>query len=164
MRLTHLRFSSLTSTVAGLLVLAACSDAPIAPTSTDPEVIEETNFASSLNIDLASMTRTASGLYLEDFEEGSGDPAAAGHLVEVSYIGYLSNGSTFDSGQFPFTLGSGQVVAGFDEGVTGMRVEGVRRMIIPPSLAYGNTQRGNIPPGSILIFDVGLESINSVAR
>ena len=154
MRLIRLRFSSLTSIGAGLLLIAACSDAFA------PEVVEETTFASSLDIDLASMTRMPSGLYVEELEEGSGDAAVSGDRVSVSYVGYLSNGSTFDSGQIPFTLGVQDVVDGFDEGVTGMKVGGARRIIIPPSLGYGDTARGTIPAGSILIFLLGLDAIN----
>ena len=78
----------------------------------------------------------------------------------LSYVGYLSDGAQFDAGPLSFTLGTGQVVAGFDEGVAGMRVDGVRRVIMPPSLAYGDSDRGPIPGGTFLIFLIGLESIN----
>ena len=157
MRLIRLRFSSLTSTVAGLLFLAACSDAFA------PEVIEETNFAPSLNIDLGSMTRTSSGLYIETISEGTGGPSVAGNVWTVLYVGFLSNGDVFDSsdqsGPFNFILGTGGAVDGFDEGVLGMKLGGIRLIIMPPSLGYGNSARGSIPAGSILIFRIELESI-----
>ena len=160
MRLIRLRFSSLTSTVAGLLFLAACSDA-FAPEVI--EVIEETNFAPSLNIDLGSMTRTSSGLYIETISEGTGEPAVAGNDATVLYVGFLSNGDVFDSsdqsGPFNFILGTGGAVDGFDEGVLGMKLGGIRLIIMPPSLGYGNSARGSIPAGSILIFRIELESI-----
>lgn len=85
-------------------------------------MIEEVEFAASLQIDLTRMMKTSSGLYYEDLAAGSGDPAAAGDEVQVAYAGWLKDGTEFDRGQFGFGLGAGQVVAGFDEGTTGMRV------------------------------------------
>ena len=126
---------------------------------TGPQAIEEVEFAPSLGIDLAAMTRTPSGLYYEDIALGSGDPAAAGNEVEVAYTGWLTDGTSFDSGAFSFVLGAGQVVRGFDEGVTGMRVGGVRRIIIPPELGYGSQGRGAVPPDAIMIFRIELLSI-----
>jgi FKBP-type peptidyl-prolyl cis-trans isomerase len=126
-------------------------------------VIEETEFAASLEIDLASMTQTASGLYIRTIAEGTGEPAVAGNSVTVLYAGALSDGTVFDSsdqgGPFDFVLGIGGVVEGFDEGVIGMRVGGVRKIIIPPILGYGTQQVGVIPGGSILIFRIELQSI-----
>ena len=156
MRFTSPRFSTLACAAAGVLILAACSDA----FQVIEEVIEETTFDPSLNVDLNSMTKTSSGLYYETITEGSGEPAVAGNSVTVVYAGFLANGSSFDSGQFPFTLGSGQVVAGFDEGVTGMKVGGIRLIVFPPSLGYGDQGQGAIPGGSILIFRIELVSIN----
>ena len=121
--------------------------------------IEDTEFAASLGINLAAMTRTSSGLYYEDIETGEGEPAASGDAVEVAYTGWLSDGTQFDSGSFTFNLGAGDVVPGFDEGVQGMRVGGVRRIIIPPALGYGSQARGAIPPDSILVFRIEVLSI-----
>jgi FKBP-type peptidyl-prolyl cis-trans isomerase len=155
MRLISPRFSALTVAAAGVLLLAACSD------GFSPQVIEETDFASALQIDLSAMTKTASGLYIETVAEGAGDPVAAGHTVTVTYTGLLASGITFDPGNAPltFTLGTGQVVAGFDEGVTGMKLGGIRIVIIPPGLAYGERAIGAIPAGSILIFRIELTDI-----
>ena len=159
----RLRLPALTLAVVGLLSLGACIDTS-GPQVTGPQVIEETNFAASLEIDLATMTQTASGLYIGTILEGTGDPSAAGDTVSVLYEGFLSDGGLFDSsdlsGPFTFTLGAGVSVAGFDEGVTGMKVGGTRQIIIPPSLGYGNQQVGAIPPGSILVFNLELVSIN----
>ena len=121
--------------------------------------IEDTEFAASLGINLAAMTRTSSGLYYQDLETGEGEPATGGDAVEVAYTGWLSDGTQFDSGSFTFNLGTGQVVPGFDEGVQGMRVGGVRRIIIPPALGYGSQARGAIPPDSILVFRIEVLSI-----
>jgi FKBP-type peptidyl-prolyl cis-trans isomerase FkpA len=106
------------------------------------------------------------GLKYTDTETGSGATAAAGSKVSVHYTGWLSNdgakGAKFDSsvdrGQpFQFTLGAHQVIAGWDEGVAGMKVGGKRTLIIPPELGYGARGAGGvIPPNATLIFDVEL--------
>ena len=132
-------------------LMAGCGDA------TGP-LIEDTEFAASLGIDLSRMTLKG-GVYIEDLQVGTGDPVGEGVWVEVAYTGWLSNGTEFDSGSFSFPVGVGQVVPGFDEGVDGMRVGGKRKMIIPPALGYGDRATGSIPPGSILIFDVEVLAI-----
>ncbi len=138
------------------LIAAATFTASCGEDVAGPEVIEEVEFAASLGIDLAAMTRTASGLYYEDVEPGTGDPAAAGQEATVAYTGWLRDGTVFDSGEFSFRLGLGQVVPGFDEGVVGMRVGGVRRIIIPPALGYGSQGSGPVPPNAIMIFRIQL--------
>lgn len=137
-----------------IMAVVACGD-----DMTGPQAIEDAEFASSLGIDLANFTRTSSGLYYEDIAEGSGEPAAAGNEVEVAYTGWLTDGTEFDRGAFSFTLGAGQVVRGFDEGVTGMRVGGTRRIIIPPALGYGSQGSGPVPPDAIMIFRIEVLSI-----
>ena len=137
--------------VVSTAVLGGCGDGITA--------IEDTEFAASLGINLAAMTRTSSGLYYQDIETGEGEPATSGDAVEVAYTGWLSDGTQFDSGSLTFTLGAGRVVAGFDEGVQGMRVGGVRRIVIPPALGYGSQARGAIPPDSILVFQIEVLSI-----
>ncbi|MDE2980320.1 MAG: FKBP-type peptidyl-prolyl cis-trans isomerase [Gemmatimonadota bacterium] len=143
---------------AGLLIAVtapmACGD-----DMTGPESIERAQFAASLGINLAAFTRTSSGLYYEDIAPGSGEPAASGQSVRVAYTGWLTNGTQFDSGEFAFLLGAGQVVPGFDEGVQGMRVGGIRRIIIPPELGYGNRGSGPVPPNAIMIFRIEVLSI-----
>ena len=127
---------------------------------TGPEVIEEVEFAASLGINLAAMTKTASGLYYEDIEVGTGERAVATHFVRIAYTGWLTNGEVFDShDNFEFRLGAGLVVPGFDEGV-GMRVGGVRRIIIPPALGYGSQESEAVPANSIMIFRIELLEID----
>lgn len=97
----------------------------------------------------------------EDLVVGTGEMAAAGQRVSVHYTGWLTSGQKFDSsldrGQpFTFTLGAGQVIAGWDRGVAGMQVGGKRKLQIPPSLGYGRRRAGPIPPNSTLIFEVEL--------
>lgn len=139
-----------------LLAAASCGDDPFA---VDPQVIEEVEFAASLNIDLSAMTKLASGVYILDVEAGTGDPLEGGTNVTVGFTGRLTDGSVFDAGSFPFLLGGGQVIPGFDAGVMGMRVGGQRRIIIPPEQGYGAAGRPGIPGGAILIFDVEVLSV-----
>ena len=103
-------------------------------------------------------------LVSEDLVVGTGATAAVGDTVTVHYIGTFTNGTKFDSsydaGQpFPFRIGAGQVIAGWDQGVPGMKVGGKRRLTIPPSLAYGSQGRGPIPPNTTLVFEIDLLSI-----
>ena len=106
---------------------------------------------------------TPSGLQYWDIKVGTGATAVQGKPVKVHYTGWLTTGKKFDSsvdkGQpFVFTLGAGQVIQGWDEGVAGMKVGGKRQLRIPPELGYGDKNVGNglIPPNSTLIFDVEL--------
>jgi FKBP-type peptidyl-prolyl cis-trans isomerase len=101
----------------------------------------------------------------EDLQVGSGAEAVAGKQVTVHYVGTLTDGSKFDSSRdrgkgFSFTLGAGQVIKGWDQGVAGMKVGGMRRLTIPSDLAYGD--RGFppvIPPRATLVFEVELLSV-----
>jgi hypothetical protein len=101
------------------------------------------------------------GLEITDIEEGTGAVAEPGDELSVHYTGYLDDGTVFDSSvergePFTFTLGEGDVIAGWDLGIEGMKVGGKRRLVIPPELAYGNADRGSIPPNSTLTFEVEL--------
>jgi FKBP-type peptidyl-prolyl cis-trans isomerase FkpA len=109
-------------------------------------------------------------LQVTDVRVGTGTEATNGRTVTVHYTGWLYNeaaadkhGTKFDSSRdrntpFPFVLGAGQVIRGWDQGVLGMRIGGQRTLIIPPSLAYGSAGAGNgaIPPNATLVFDVEL--------
>jgi FKBP-type peptidyl-prolyl cis-trans isomerase FkpA len=142
--------------------LVACVDNGTDP-EPEPDPLTNDDFAPALNVDLAAMTHTASGLYYQDLEVGTGDEAAAGVTVTVHYEGWLADGTKFDSSRdrgmpFEFLLGVGLVIAGWDEGVAGMRVGGMRKLVIPPQLAYGSAGAGGgvIPPNATLVFDVEL--------
>jgi peptidylprolyl isomerase len=107
---------------------------------------------------------TASGLKYIDTVEGTGAVPRPGQTVVVHYTGYLDNGTKFDSsvGAQPleFMLGAGQVIRGWDEGLSTMKVGGKRRLIIPPELGYGASGRGGvIPPNAQLTFDVELVGV-----
>ncbi len=111
-------------------------------------------------------TFSDSGLGIIDIEAGSGDAPETGKLVVVHYTGWLSDGAKFDSSldrgtPFEFTLGATppEVIAGWDEGLTTMKVGGKRRLIIPSELAYGEDGRPGIPPNAELTFDIELLEI-----
>lgn len=112
-----------------------------------------------------TQTTTASGLVIEDLEVGNGTEAVAGKLVQVHYTGWLTDGTKFDSSKdrndpFVFPLGGRRVIAGWDEGVQGMKVGGVRKLTIPPELGYGARGAGGvIPPNATLVFEVELLAI-----
>jgi FKBP-type peptidyl-prolyl cis-trans isomerase FkpA len=95
----------------------------------------------------------------EDVVIGTGATAVSGDTVTVTYVGTFTNGTQFDAGTFSFRLGANQVIAGFDQGVVGMRVGGRRRLTIPPSLGYGSQANGSIPANSTLKFDITLVAI-----
>jgi FKBP-type peptidyl-prolyl cis-trans isomerase len=145
--------------VAYLAVLFAlftgCGDA------TGPRDPTELTFAPVLNVDLDLMTRTSSGLYYLDEVVGTGATVEVGHNVTVHYEGWLHRGRKFDSsrdrGQ-PFTvnnIGHANVIAGWNEGLIGMRVGGHRLLVIPSHLAYGgNPPSSTIPRHATLVFRV----------
>jgi peptidylprolyl isomerase len=113
-------------------------------------------------VDEADYTTTESGLKYYDLEVGEGPSPEAGQLVSVHYTGWLEDGTKFDSsldrGQpITFSLGVGQVIPGWDEGVATMKVGGQRQLVIPSKLAYGEQGAGGIiPPDATLIFEVEL--------
>ncbi|MFN3983916.1 MAG: FKBP-type peptidyl-prolyl cis-trans isomerase [Rhodocyclaceae bacterium] len=109
-----------------------------------------------------SQVTTASGLIIEDLEQGSGALAEQGKMVSVHYTGWLTDGAKFDSSKdrndpFQFPLGAGHVIRGWDEGVQGMQEGGRRKLTIPPELGYGARGAGGvIPPNATLVFEVEL--------
>ena len=127
------------------LTAAACSDSPSSPSNSAP------------------FSQT-------DIRVGSGATAAAGGTLTVHYTGWLYEASRPDQKGVPFDsslgtegltfpLGAGRVIAGWDQGVAGMREGGIRRLVIPPSLGYGASRNGPIPPSSTLVFEIELLNV-----
>lgn len=146
---------------AALLVSTACvgSDNLIP----DEIPIENTNFAASLDVNLAASTKTPNGAYYRDIVLGTGPVVVTGQTISVRYTGWLSNGTQFDSNvnasaPLSFKTGANEVLSGFDEALVGVRVGSVRQLIIPPSLGYGQYPYGPIPGNAVLVFKVEVVS------
>lgn len=111
----------------------------------------------------------SANLESEDIKLGSGTEAKNGQLIRVNYLGTLTNGTKFDSSYdrnepYTFTLGAGEVIKGWDQGVVGMKVGGKRKLTIPAELAYGNQTQGAIPANSTLIFEIELMAVGENAN
>ena len=112
-------------------------------------------------IDVAGVT-TASGLQIFEIFVGEGEEVRPGDAAAIHFAGWLENGVQFDTSleddgePFPFVLGRSQVIAGWDEGIVGMKPGGVRRLIVPPELGYGAQGSGNVPPNAVLTYDIEL--------
>jgi peptidylprolyl isomerase len=149
--------------LAGAVLFAACAPKTETAQSTGANPFQKKEAAPMSD---GSETTTASGLKYVDYEVGTGASPTAGQKVSVHYTGTLTDGSKFDSsvdrGQpFEFTIGVGQVIKGWDEGVMSMKVGGKRKLIIPPDLGYGAAGAGGvIPPNATLLFDVELLGVN----
>lgn len=123
---------------------------------------ESVRYHPSLAVDLGTMVHSPSGLYWKDLAAGAGAEAVPGSQAVVEYTGWLPDARKFDSSRnsgkpFTFPVGQGRVIAGWDEGVAGMRVGGRRLLVIPPGLGYGENGAGGVIPGNAtLIFEVEL--------
>jgi len=149
----------------GGVLLSGCSEYTI--TAPDPLAAEDVRWASGLGIQLADFEEQPSGLWIRVDEEGEedGTPAGQGDNLLVDYDGWLPDGRMFDSsrelafgarGPLSFRLGIDPLIPGFEEGVTGMQLNEVRTLLIPPALGYGPRSSGQIPPNSWLAFRVEL--------
>jgi FKBP-type peptidyl-prolyl cis-trans isomerase FkpA len=138
-----------------LLGAAACGDNGLGP---DPEDVE---FAASLGINLATMTKLPSGVYVQTVTPGTGTATvAANSLITIAYKGWLADGTQFDESRPTLSgLRANEYVPGFTDGVMGMKVGEVRKIVIPSSLGYGDQGQGPIPGKAVLIFEVRLVSI-----
>lgn len=117
------------------------------------------NLSPALGIVEDSLRSVGRGVWVRDIDLGTGARADSGSTVEVHFVGMLANARTFsatDRKPFSFTLGADQVIAGWEDGILGMRVGGRRQLVIPPHLGYGAEGDRTIPPDAVLVFDVTL--------
>ncbi len=157
-----MRFVVRRALLAATILVAACGpgrEVSRAPLNPDPAT---NTYAPALGVTLSQFTKLPSGVYTRDDTAGTGAVAAVGKGVQVQYTGWLTNGNKFDSSldrnePFAFTLGQGEVIRGWDEGVAGMKVGGTRTLVIPPGMGYGGTgSPPDIPPDAVLVFRVKL--------
>ena len=166
-RTTHLAL--LAALIAFTAVVTGCSTAPppTASTPAQPQAAPPATAATPAAAPTSpGKTAPVTTLKMEDKTVGAGAVAKAGDLVTVDYTGWLTDGTKFDSSidagkPFQFTIGKGEVIAGWDQGVAGMKVGGVRTLTIPPDLGYGAQGAGGvIPANATLVFEVKLLKIN----
>lgn len=125
------------------------------------EIFQKNTMNDSLAATAPSVPENNGGVTIKDITVGAGALVKKGDLVSVNYILSLSDGTVIqnskDFGQpFKFVLGAGEVIPGWEQGFAGIKVGGVRTIVIPPELAYGDTQSGPIPPNSTLVFTIEL--------
>jgi FKBP-type peptidyl-prolyl cis-trans isomerase FkpA len=151
------------------VAVVGCGAAPAQQAATPEPVAVSVASAPSVAKDPPSLgasgPRMQDGVSIEDIRVGDGEEVHAGQQLSVHYVGTLTDGTTFDSSRdrkdpFQFEIGRGMVIAGWEKGLLGMRVGGVRALTIPPDLAYGKHGAGaKIPPDATLHFEVELLKI-----
>lgn len=143
-----------------LFGLAACnlSTEPNVPAPIDPA---QDTYAPALGVDIASMTKTSSGLYYKDKVAGTGDVVAAvGDSIRFNYTLWLTNGTKVESSKDPggspaeFRIGDRAVIAGFSEGFVGMKPGGVRQLVVPPHLGWSTVGSGPVQPNANIVFEI----------
>ncbi|MGQ0650166.1 MAG: FKBP-type peptidyl-prolyl cis-trans isomerase [Gemmatimonadaceae bacterium] len=147
--------------IAVAALVAACSpNDSSGPPATTVIPLEQQQWASSLNINLAAMTKVASGVYFLDTVVGTGGVVTGSPRIRFYYTGYLANGSRFDTNvgaSSPANFLLSELIPGWQSGLQGMKVGGKRRLLIPSALGYGPAGSGNtIPPNANLVFDLEL--------
>ena len=159
--------------VALLAVVIRLVFMPSTPSGIDFDPLPEnaSSTESSTNTPTTSsmdQNNAVSGLQTTDVKVGTGAEAVSGKEITVHYVGTLDDGTKFDSSRdrgtpFTFDLGAGQVIQGWDQGFAGMKVGGVRKLVIPAELGYGQNAVGSIPAGSTLHFEVELLAVEDAS-
>jgi FKBP-type peptidyl-prolyl cis-trans isomerase len=135
-------------------------DMTLAEDSTDTSDADSTDTSTEPTMSPIDESELTGSLVIVDVLEGTGAEAREGDSLTVSYTGYFTDGVVFDSGEYTLVLGAGSVIQGWEQGLVGMKVGGMRHLVIPPDLAYGASGSGSIPGDTTLAFEVELISIN----
>jgi FKBP-type peptidyl-prolyl cis-trans isomerase FkpA len=150
------------SPLLALVLVASCAPGANALYQGCQSMSNTSDIPVTSTVDTTQLKHTASGLGIQELRVGTGAVAEPGRSVSVHYTGWLTDGREFDSSRrrnelFSFPLGRGHVISGWDEGVSGMKVGGRRKLVIPAALGYGEAGAGGvIPPNATLVFDVEL--------
>ena len=158
-----MRVSRFLPSVAAVVFLAACdlSTEPNVPAAIDPAV---DTYATSLGVNIASMTKTSTGLYYKNKVVGTGAAAQKGDSVQIHYTLWLTNGTKVESSKdrtpptpIRILLGDtslNRVIAGFEEGTIGMQPGGVRQLVVPPHLGWGTQGNPPVQPNANVVFEI----------
>ena len=130
-------------------------DPPLPPPDTIPEALE---YNADLQVDISEMAKLPVGVLYSDLAPGAGAEVASGDSVEILVLGWLPDGTRVDSSVTALRIGAGDVIAGIDAALPGMKPGGRRKLVIPPGLAYGPEGRDNIPANAVLVYDVELRT------
>lgn len=150
----------------GVNIFTLFSSAPQSSTATTKTVVEKSPVVKKSSVTSVALP-VIKKLTITDVVVGTGAVAKSGDKISVQYVGKFTDGKTFDSSAahggkpFRFVLGAGQVIAGWDKGIVGMKVGGTRILEIPPALGYGDRAFGPIPANSSLIFEVKLLDVSA---
>jgi FKBP-type peptidyl-prolyl cis-trans isomerase FkpA len=166
-QLSH-RFGLLLLTALCLALVASCRDTrrtlgslrsavepPTPPPDTIPEMLD---YAADLQVDLSEMAKLPIGVLYTDVIVGTGADVVAGDSVEVAFQGWMPNGTKVDSADLVLRVGAGDVIAGIDAALPGMKPGGKRKLVLPPGLGYGGEGKANVPPNTVLVYDVELRA------
>jgi FKBP-type peptidyl-prolyl cis-trans isomerase len=139
-----------------IAALAACT--PSEPAG--PSYPANESYAASLQVNIPAMTKVDTNLYYQDVTVGTGAVASVNKLVTVTYAGYLTNGTSFDSGTLTDQpLNNSNLIEGWVQGISGMKVGGKRKLVIGSNYAYGARGNGPVPGNATLVFDVELKGV-----
>jgi len=125
------------------------------PPDTIPEMLD---YSAELQIDLSEMAKLPIGVLYSDVTPGSGAEIATGDSVEILYQGWMPNGTKVDSASAGIRVGAGDVLAGIDAALPGMKPGGTRKLILAPGLAFGAEGRDNVPPNTVLVYEVAVRA------
>jgi FKBP-type peptidyl-prolyl cis-trans isomerase FkpA len=152
------RLTRLLATAVLSLAIVACIDGTAPDPGSDPAT--ET-YSPDLEIDLTQMTKMSYALYVEDVVVGTGVRVDIGSTISVNYAGFLVNGTRFTpdaTDPFSFVLGVGYILDGWNQGLVGMKVGGVRKLVIGSRLAFGPKGSGTVPAQSTVVYSIELVS------
>jgi FKBP-type peptidyl-prolyl cis-trans isomerase len=116
------------------------------------------DYSAELQIDLSEMAKLPIGVLYSDVTPGSGAEIATGDSVEILYQGWMPNGTKVDSASAGIRVGAGDVLAGIDAALPGMKPGGTRKLILAPGLAFGAEGRDNVPPNTVLVYEVAVRA------